>query len=121
MSKQPPPVPTASAVGPCPTVSQIVGRPSTGSLPSTIAPPDHPHKIKKSVKFQGDTLNFCDFIQVFVFTTNHHLKCIHIPSGVYKIDGLSGTSNTTEVLLGSSTFIVSDQANLEEMSHLKVC
>ena len=33
MSKQPPPAPTASAVGPCP---------GTGSLPSTIAPPDHP-------------------------------------------------------------------------------
>ena len=40
--KQPPPTPTASAVGPCPTVIQIVGRPGTGSLPSTIAPPDHP-------------------------------------------------------------------------------
>ena len=39
MSKQPPPAPTASAVGPCPTVIQIVGRPGTGSLPSTIAPP----------------------------------------------------------------------------------
>ena len=36
MSKQPPPAPTASAVGPCPTVIQIVGRPATGSLPSTI-------------------------------------------------------------------------------------
>ena len=32
------------------------------------------NKNKKSVKFQGDTLNFYDFIQVFVFTTNHHLK-----------------------------------------------
>ena len=42
MSKQAPPAPTASAVGPCPTVIQIVGRPGTGSLPSTIAPPDHP-------------------------------------------------------------------------------
>ena len=42
MSKQPPPAPTTSAVGPCPTVIQIVGRPGTGSLPSTIAPPDHP-------------------------------------------------------------------------------
>ena len=42
MSKQPLPAPTASAVGPCPTVIQIVGRPGTGSLPSTIAPPDHP-------------------------------------------------------------------------------
>ena len=26
------------------------------------------------MKFQRDTLNFCDFIQVFVFTTNHHLN-----------------------------------------------
>ena len=42
MSKQPPPAPTASAVGPCPTVIQIVGRPGTGRLPSTIAPPDLP-------------------------------------------------------------------------------
>ena len=32
------------------------------------------NKNKKSVKFQGDMLIFCDFIQVFVFTTNHHLK-----------------------------------------------
>ena len=37
-----PPAPTASALGPCPTVIQIVGRPGTGSLPSTIAQPDHP-------------------------------------------------------------------------------
>ena len=36
--------PNASAVGTCPTVIQIVGRPGTGSLPSTIAPPDHPHR-----------------------------------------------------------------------------
>ena len=28
------------------------------------------------MKFQGDILNFCDFIQVFVFTTNHHLKIV---------------------------------------------
>ena len=42
MSKQPPPAPTASAVGPCPTVIKIVGRPGTGSLYSTFAPPDHP-------------------------------------------------------------------------------
>ena len=42
MSKPPPPAPTVSAIGPCPTVIKIVGRPGTGSLPSTIAPPDHP-------------------------------------------------------------------------------
>ena len=39
MSKQPPPAPTASAIGPCPTIIQIVGRPVTGSLPRTIEPP----------------------------------------------------------------------------------
>ena len=38
--KQPPPA--ASAIGPCPSVIQIVGRPGTGSLPSTIIPPGHP-------------------------------------------------------------------------------
>ena len=45
MSKQPPPAPTASAVGPCPTVIQTVRRPGTGSLPSTIALPDHPSSL----------------------------------------------------------------------------
>ena len=34
------------------------------------------NKNKKSVKFQGDILNFCDFIQVYVFTRNHHLKVV---------------------------------------------
>ena len=38
------------------------------------------NKNKKSVKFQGDMLNFCDFIQVFVFTRNHHLKKLCIGS-----------------------------------------
>ena len=42
MSKQPPPAPTASTIGPCPTIIQIVGRPGIGSLPRTIAPPDLP-------------------------------------------------------------------------------
>ena len=48
MSKQPPPAPTASAVGPCPTGLQTVGRPGTGSSPSTIAPPDHPTTTTKA-------------------------------------------------------------------------
>ena len=42
MSKQPPSAPTASAIGPCLTIIQIVGRPGTGSLPRAIAPSDHP-------------------------------------------------------------------------------
>ena len=34
------------------------------------------NKNKKYVKFQEDMLNFYDFIQVFVFTTNHHLNVL---------------------------------------------
>ena len=37
MSKQPPPAPFASAIGPCPTITQIVGRPGTGSFPRTVS------------------------------------------------------------------------------------
>ena len=47
MSKQPPPTPTASAIGPYPTIIQTVGRPGTGSLPRTNTPPDQPHIHKK--------------------------------------------------------------------------
>ena len=54
MSKKNPPAPTTSAVGPCPTEIQIVGRPGTGSLPSTIAPPDHPFsKINSFTKLDN--------------------------------------------------------------------
>ena len=48
MSKQPPPAPTASAVGPCPTIIQIVGRPGTGRLPRAIAQPDHPRSTERN-------------------------------------------------------------------------
>ena len=41
------------------------------------------NKNKKSVKFQGDMLNFCDFIQVFVFTRNHHLNSV-----IFKVDNV---------------------------------
>ena len=51
MSKQTPPAPTTIAVGPCPTVIQIEGRPGTGSLPSTIAPPDHPSRHWKFTQY----------------------------------------------------------------------
>ena len=51
MSKPPPPAPTESAIGPCPTEIQIVGRPGTGSLPSTIAPPDRPRKRNRPLPY----------------------------------------------------------------------
>ena len=54
-----PPAPTASAVGPCPTVIQIVGRFGTGSLPSTIAPPDHPEVPLEGI-FEDNFFLTCD-------------------------------------------------------------
>ena len=48
MSKHPPPAPTASTIGPYPTVIQIVGRSGNGSLPSIIAPPDHPNQASEA-------------------------------------------------------------------------
>ena len=48
MAKRPPPAPTASAIGPCPTII-LVGRPGTGSLLRTIAPPDHPSGMVKQI------------------------------------------------------------------------
>ena len=47
MSKQPPPAPTASAIGPYPTMIQIVGRPGTGSLPRTMHHPSPVGKVKE--------------------------------------------------------------------------
>ena len=46
------------------------------------------NKNKKSVKFQEDILNFCDLIQVFVFTTTHHLNrlgCLYMSKLNYKL------------------------------------
>ena len=51
MSKQPPTAYSASAEGPCPTVIQIVGRPGTGSSPSTIAPPDQLQLVEAPSNF----------------------------------------------------------------------
>ena len=52
MSKPPPPAPTASAIGPCPTVIQVVGRPrhwkftqhhrNTRPSPPTFEPSSQP-------------------------------------------------------------------------------
>ena len=50
MSKQPPTAPVANAIGPCPTIIQIVGRPGTGSLPSAITPPNHPARYWQCIR-----------------------------------------------------------------------
>ena len=65
MSKQPPPAPTASAVGPCPTEIQIVGRPGTGSLSSTIAPPDHPRNLRMTLTFDTHLTSLTHLAECF--------------------------------------------------------
>ena len=79
MSKQPPPAPTASAVGPCPTLVKIVGRPGTGSLPSTIATPDHPrpgikHSAPNTIGMTAEVVakarNTSTMHLLLVYTTN---------------------------------------------------
>ena len=70
MSKQPPPAPTASTIGPCPTIIQIVGRPGTGRSPRTIAPPDQPRRSND--KMRRRTLGYSistPFVKVRYLTT----------------------------------------------------
>ena len=45
------------------------------------------NKNKKSVKFQEGMFNFCDIIQVFVFTRNHHLKYLHTAKNIRRFNG----------------------------------
>ena len=51
ISKQPPPAPTASAVGPCPTIIQIVGRPALEVYLAPWHPPTTPRKLRKILLF----------------------------------------------------------------------
>ena len=71
--------------GPCPTVIQSVGRPGTGSLPSTIAPPDHPRAIKeisKAVNLDWINNQACrlshniNVITNLFMTNNYHFEMI---------------------------------------------
>ena len=72
MSKQPPPAPTASAIGPCPTIIQVVGRPGTGSLPRTIAPPDHPQQTWSLIILLEKLQNYRKNSKYWDTQTNYH-------------------------------------------------
>ena len=87
MSKQPPLAPTASTIGSCPTITQIVGRHGTESSPWTIAPPGHPRLLREFLKsFHGKgkfDIYFCvtaDICQKFYRTfLSPFRKTIFIP------------------------------------------
>ena len=67
MSNQPSQAPTTSEVGPCPTVIQIVGRPGTGSLPSIIAPPNHPLLLRSAAT---------DYTHIYTVNSIQTGKCL---------------------------------------------
>ena len=85
MSKQPPPAPAASALGPCPTLIQSVGRPGTGSLPSTIAPPDHPLWAQRSIRSLA-MLKILDLAgcNTYVFGLFRYFSC-HLGFGIWLV------------------------------------
>ena len=66
------------------------------------------NKNKKSVKFQGDMLNFCDFIQVFVFTRNHHLNGIILTLACIACVGIVWRSkdDLTKISLSIDNFFI---------------
>ena len=74
--------PTARAISPCPTIIQIVGRPGTGSLPRTIAPPDHPsldivwHTIRPMYLFIGMFIANHVFIQPQNWILFSFVRCL---------------------------------------------
>ena len=67
------------------------------------------NKNKKSVKFQGDMLNFCDFIQVFVFTTNHHLNPLSYRDSVLS----TGTNKPEQTLQTQIRLFPQEQSDLD--------
>ena len=60
MSKQPPPAPIASTIGPCLTIIQIVGRPGSASLHH---PTPHPVLLNNNCE---DIINQCQIIKFLI-------------------------------------------------------
>ena len=87
MSKQPLPVSTASAIGHYPTIIQIVGRPGTGSLPRTFAPPDH-HLLVLGKRVEIDGRKNMPGFAAFTFGLLLHA---HSLSMLFYVNGSSDT------------------------------
>ena len=104
MSKRPPPAPTASATGPCPTIIQIVGRPGTGSLPWNITPPDHP--ITSLIKHIKDIETFIYLTRIddwsYLSTKKNVIACKSRKENPQKLTQLSSRSHPRH-LVGKRT------------------
>ena len=75
------------------------------------------NKNKKSVKFQRDMLNFHDFIQVFVFATNHHLNRLK-NSPVIQLKGTHAAYFKTDIKQTDSDHIMTCAERLSLQLHV---
>ena len=100
MSKPPSPAPTVSAVGPCPTVIQIVGRSGTGSLPSTIAPPGHPLLLTRATHLTQNLLHSKFFLHALL----HHPIPLHPKCQKLKLPSEDTKFVSTRNLVHTVTF-----------------
>ena len=81
MSKQLPPAAIASAIGPCRTIFQIVGRPCTEGLPETSHHPTTPDRIEKNKRMKI-AYRRCSLVglQGCALSPNFCLSTCHEPS-----------------------------------------
>ena len=95
ISEQPPPAPTTSAVGPCPTVIQIVGRCGTEStlwvpgcfIPETfhprMFPPRHIGKYSKR-GYQKHFIPGCFLADTSANIVNEYISLIKVANTIYE-------------------------------------
>ena len=86
MSKQTPPAPTGSTIGPCPTIIQIVGSPGTGSLPKTwrahgMLIPGLTHFVYNLVPVNRMPANVWLVLWNFCTTWDQYIGCLTAPDG----------------------------------------
>ena len=84
MSKQPPPAPTESTIGPCPAIIQISRTPRHWELTSTFALPDHPPQKATLHNQKTDRSSFTHDMRIkyINYLHNRGICCIHLSFSV---------------------------------------
>ena len=110
--------------GPLPYCIQIVGRPGTGNLPSTIAPPDHPQVVFRA--FQVNTRNMWALIVTdlnetmkFVKRANNCVLKVHFVFFFIFLRGSMGT--TSESAFEKNRYLSSCNKYIKALRYLVGC
>ena len=109
MSKQHPPAPTASTVGPCPTIIQIVGHPGTGRLPRAIAPPDHPLCVIESETYSTHVLAYINEISsknIYQSAISTFFSQLHVSKNCNKKENCFRATSTVQLVLSRIVLII---------------